>query len=54
MGRKLIDKDKRKTKLSVAIDPDIPVFFKTRHINISSLINKLLRDYIENGNKNLQ
>ncbi len=53
MGRKLIDKDKRKTKISVAIDPDIPNFFKDKHINISSLVNKLLRDYINNGNKNL-
>jgi len=53
MGRKLIDKDKRKIKLSVAIDPDIPSFFKDKHINISSLVNKLLRDYINNGKEKM-
>lgn len=53
MGRrKKIEQDK-KVKIGVSIDPDLPTFFKTRHINISSLVNKLLRDYIENGNKNL-
>lgn len=50
MGRKLIDNDKKKTKISVAIDPDIPKFFKDRHINLSSLVNKLLKDYIKDGN----
>ena len=53
MGRKLIDKDKRKIKLSVAIDPDIPSFFKDKHINISPLVNKLLRDYINNGKEKM-
>lgn len=53
MGRKLIEKDKRKVKVSVAIDPDIPSFFKEQHINLSSLVNKLLRDYIHSGNKKM-
>jgi hypothetical protein len=53
MGRKKKIESDKKIKIGVSIDPDIPTFFKTRHINISSLVNKLLRDYIENGNKNL-
>jgi len=53
MGRhKKIETDK-KVNIGVSIDPDIPTFFKDKHINISSLVNKLLRDYINNGNKNL-
>lgn len=53
MGRhKKIESDK-KVKIGVSIDPDIPNFFKDKHINISSLVNKLLRDYINNGKEKL-
>ncbi len=49
MGRhKKIEEDK-KVKIGISVDPDIPIFFKDKHINISSLVNKLLRDYINNG-----
>jgi uncharacterized protein (DUF4415 family) len=53
MGRKLMDKNKMKKKMSISVDPDIVDELKQRCINISSLINKLLRSYIKNGNKNL-
>jgi hypothetical protein len=53
MGRKLMDKNKMKKKMSISVDPDIIFELKKRYINISSLINRLLRDYVENGNKNL-
>jgi len=53
MGRRKIDDDKKKTKIGVSIDPEIPKFLKDRSINISSLVNKLLKNYMENANKNL-
>jgi post-segregation antitoxin (ccd killing protein) len=53
MGRKKIEDNKKKVKISVAIDPELPNLFKSKHINLSSLVNKLLKEYIENGNKNL-
>jgi post-segregation antitoxin (ccd killing protein) len=53
MGRKLMEKNKMKKKMSISVDPDIIIKLKENYINISSLINKLLKDYIKNGNKNL-
>ena len=53
MGRTKIDDRKKKQKISVSIDPEIIVLLKEKSINTSSLINKLLKKYIGNGNKNL-
>jgi post-segregation antitoxin (ccd killing protein) len=53
MGRKKIDNAKKKVKLAVSIDPGIPQYLKDKSINVSSLINKLLNEYIKNENKNL-
>lgn len=50
MGRLKIDDNKKKVKVSVAIDPELPQYFKDRSINLSSLVNKLLKEYIKNGN----
>jgi len=50
MGRHKIDEDKKKVKISVAIDPELPKYFKDKSINLSSLVNKLLKEYIKNGN----
>jgi hypothetical protein len=50
MGRLKIDDDKKKVKVSVAIDPELPQYFKDRSINLSSLVNKLLKEYIKDGN----
>jgi hypothetical protein len=53
MGRKKINDEEKKVKIGVSIDPDLPQYFKEKSINISSLINKLLKDYIKNGDKSL-
>ena len=53
MGRNRIDKDKMKQKISVSIDPELIIILKEKFINISSLMNNLLKNYIENGNKNM-
>jgi post-segregation antitoxin (ccd killing protein) len=50
MGRNKIDEDKKKIKVSVAVDPELPQHFKDKSINLSSLVNKLLKEYIKNGN----
>ena len=49
---KLKDEDK-KTKVSVALDPDLLNFYRSLHINLSSLVNKLLKDYRDEKYKNL-
>ena len=53
MGRKKINDEEKKVKIGVSIDPDLPQYFKDKSINLSSLVNKLLKDYIKNGNKSL-
>ena len=53
MGRKKINDEEKKVKIGVSIDPDLPQYFKDKSINLSSLVNKLLKDYIKNGNKDL-
>lgn len=53
MGRKKIEDEKKKVKIAVSIDPQLPQYFKSKSINISSLVNKLLKEYINNGNKSL-
>lgn len=53
MGRKKINDEDKKVKIGVSIDPNLPQYFKDKSINISSLVNKLLIEYIKNGNKSL-
>ena len=53
MGRKLKTESEKKTKVSVALEPELLSYYRNLHINLSSLVNKLLKDYRENGNKNL-
>jgi hypothetical protein len=53
MGRIKKKDEEKKTKVSVALDPEILEYYRGLHINLSSLVNKLLKDYRENGNKNL-
>jgi len=50
MGRKKINDEDKKVKIGVSIDPNLPQYFKDKSINLSSLVNKLLKDYIKNGN----
>jgi hypothetical protein len=52
MGRKKIDEEEKKIRMSVTIDPDIEKIIRKNHINFSSLTNKLLKEYF-NGKKNL-
>ncbi len=52
MGRKKINKEEKKQSISIALKPELLEYFRSLHINLSSLINKLLEDY-KNGNKNL-
>jgi len=53
MGRKKIDENQKKIKIGVSVDPELPNYFKEKSINLSSLVNKLLKDYIKNGDKSL-
>jgi len=50
MGRKRIKDEDKKVKIGVSLDPDLPQYFKDKSINLSSLVNKLLKEYIKNGN----
>ena len=53
MGRLKIKDDDKKTKVSVALDPELLKFYRSLHINLSSLVNKLLKDYKDEKYKNL-
>ena len=53
MGRKKIKEEEKKVKIAVSIDPNLPQYFKDKSINFSSLVNKLLIEYIKNGDKSL-
>jgi hypothetical protein len=53
MGRIKVDTDKKKKSISVAMEPEVLDYIRNKHINLSSLVNKLLKDYIKNGNKDL-
>ena len=53
MGRKLKTEEEKKTKVSVSLDPELLNYYRNLHINLSSLVNKLLKDYRKNGNKSL-
>lgn len=52
MGRKLKKEEDKKTKVSVALDRELLEYYRSLHINLSSLVNKLLLDY-RNGKKSL-
>jgi len=53
MGREKKKDEEKKTKVSVALDPELLTYYRNLHINLSSLVNKLLKDYRENGNQSL-
>jgi hypothetical protein len=53
MGRSKIKDDDKKTKVSVSLDPELLKFYRSLHINLSSLVNKLLKDYKDEKYKNL-
>jgi|688.fasta_scaffold156753_3 hypothetical protein len=45
MGRKKIKLDEKKKRVSITINPEIEKIVKEKHINLSSLTNKLLFNY---------
>ncbi len=47
MGRNKINEENKKVRVSLTINPDIGKKIKERHINLSSLVNKLLIDYLK-------
>jgi hypothetical protein len=53
MGRKLKTEEEKKTKVSVALEPELLEYYRSLHINLSSLVNQLLKDYRKNENKSL-
>lgn len=52
MGRTKIGDEERKVKISISVSPEVVDYLKGQCINTSSLINKLLKEYIKNGKKN--
>jgi hypothetical protein len=53
MGRIKKNENEKKTKVSVALEPELLKYYRGLHINLSSLVNKLLKDYQQNEHKNL-
>jgi hypothetical protein len=53
MGRLKKTEEEKKTKVSVALEPELLTYYRNLHINLSSLVNKLLKDYRDNENKSL-
>lgn len=45
MGRHLKKEEEKKIKVSVALDRELLNYYRSLHINLSSLVNKLLKDY---------
>ena len=52
MGRMKKKEEEKKTKVSVALDPELLNYYRNLHINLSSLVNKLLKEY-KNGEKKM-
>ena len=53
MGRKKIKKEDKKIRMSITIDPTIEKIIRENHINLSSLVNKLLVEYFGDEKKML-
>ena len=53
MCRKKKNNEEKKQSISVALNPNLLEYYRGLHINLSSLVNKLLEDYKENGDKSL-
>lgn len=48
MGRKKIKIEDKKIRMSITIEPKIEKIIREKHINLSSLTNKLLIEYFDN------
>jgi post-segregation antitoxin (ccd killing protein) len=53
MGRNLKKEEEKKTRVSVALDRELLNYFRDLHINLSYLVNKLLKDYRDDENKKM-
>lgn len=53
MGRKKKNNEEKKQSISIALNPELLEYYRSLHINLSSLVNKLLEEYKENGKENL-
>lgn len=53
MRKKLKTEEEKKTRVSVALDPELLSYYRSLHINLSSLVNDLLKKYRKYGDKNL-
>ena len=53
MGRLKKKPEDKKQSISIALKPELLEHYRKLHINLSSLINDLLEQYKENGNKSL-
>jgi post-segregation antitoxin (ccd killing protein) len=51
MGRHKKNSEEKKQSISIALKPELLEYYRSLHINLSSLVNKLLEEYKENGNK---
>lgn len=51
MGRKQLKLEDKKVRMSVTVDSKIEKLIRENHINFSSLVNKLLKDYFEHVKK---
>lgn len=53
MSRIKKDKKDKKCSVSIALKPELLMYYRSLHINLSSLVNELLEKHKENGNKNM-
>ena len=53
MGRNKKNNEDKKQSVAIALKPELLEYYRGLHINLSSLINTLLENYKENGNKSL-
>jgi len=53
MGRVKKKPEDKKQSISIALKPELLDYYRGLHVNLSSLINRLLETHKENGNKNL-
>ena len=53
MGRNRKNNEDKKKSISISVKPELLDYYRSLHINLSSLVNKLLEEYKKNGNKNM-
>ena len=48
MGRNCKKEEEKKIRQSITLSPDLVKQVKEKHINLSSLVNKLLQNFFQN------